>query len=59
MTPRRTYLPSITTLARFKAENEEPVFENMNLSYLALNQSSMTRLKQFVYRFQVYNTAES
>ena len=49
MTPRRTYLPSIT-LACFKAENEEPVFENMNLSYLALNQSSMTRLKQFVYK---------
>ena len=45
MTPRRTYLPSITTLACFKAENEEPVFENMNLSYLALNQSSMTRFK--------------
>ena len=37
----------------------EPVLENMNLSYLAQNQSSVTRLKQFVYRCQMYNTTES
>ena len=54
MTLRRTYLPSINTLACSK-----PVFENMNLSYLAQNQSSVTRLKQFVYRCQMYDTTES
>ena len=32
------------------------MLENMNLSCLAQNHSSMTRLKQFVYRCQVYNT---
>ena len=62
MTPRRTYLPrtylpSINTLACSK--DIDPVLENMNLSYLAQNQLSMTRLKQFVYRCQMYNTTES
>ena len=57
MTPRRTYLLSINTLACSKAEIYiKPVLENMNLSCLAQNHSSMTRLKQFVYRSQVYNT---
>ena len=53
MTPRRTYLSSI------KAEIMEPMLENMNLSYLAQNHLSMTRLKQFVYRCQMYITTES
>ena len=47
MTPTRTYLPSINTIACSKAEIE-PVLENMNLTYLAQNHSSITRLKQFV-----------
>ena len=59
MTPRRTYVPSINTLACSKAEIIEPVLENMNLSYLPQNHSSVTRLKQFVYRCQMYNTTES
>ena len=60
MTPRRTYLPSINTLACSKAEilSIEPVLENMNLSYLAQNHSSVTRLEQFVYRCQMYNTTQ-
>ena len=58
ITSRRTYLPSINTLACSKAEIE-PVRENMNLSYLAQNYSSITRLKQFVYRWQMYCTTES
>ena len=56
MTHRRTYLPSINTLACSIAET---VLENMNLSYLAQNHSSVTRLKPFVYRSQVYNTTKS
>ena len=43
MTPRRTYLLSINTLACSKAE-----IENMNLSYLAQNHSSVTRLKNLL-----------
>ena len=39
--------------------NLEPVLENMNLSYLPQNHSSMTRLKQFVNRCQMYDTTES
>ena len=58
MTLRRTYLPSINTLACSKAEIE-PVLENMSLSYLAQNHSSVTRLKQFIYRCQMYDTTES
>ena len=54
MTPRRTYLPIINTLACSKAG-----LENMNLSYLAQNHSSVTSFKQFVYRCQMYNTTES
>ena len=54
MTPRRRYSPSINTLACSK-----PVLKNMNLSCLAQNHSSMTRLKQFVYRCQMYNNTES
>ena len=50
MTPRRTYLPSISTLACSKADDIEPVLETMNLSFLAQNHSSVTRLKKFVYR---------
>ena len=59
MTLRRTYLPSINTLACSKAELRKPVLENMNLSYLAQNHSSVTRLKQFVYRCQMHDTTES
>ena len=44
MTPRNTYLSSIYTLACSKAEIE-PVFENINLTYLAQNHSSVKRLK--------------
>ena len=58
MTPSRTYLPSINILACSKAEIE-PVLENMNHSHLAQNHSSVTRLKQFVYRCQMCNTTES
>ena len=36
----------------------EPVPENMNLSYLAQNHSSVTRLKQFIYRCQMYNITQ-
>ena len=56
--PRRTYLPSINTLVCSKTEIE-PVLENMNLSYQVQNHSSVTRLKQFVHRCQMYDTAES
>ena len=59
MTPRRTYVPSINTLACSKAEIIEPVLENMSLSYLPQNHSNVTILKQFVYRCQMYNTNES
>ena len=59
MTPRRTYLPSINTPACSKADDIEPVLETMNLSFLAQNHSSVTRLKQFVYRCQKYHTIES
>ena len=59
MTPRRTYLPSINTLAYSQADIIEPVLENMNILYLEQNHSSVTRLKQFVYRCQMYNTTES
>ena len=59
MTPRRTYLPSINTLVCSKGRDIEPVLENINLYYLAQNHSSVTRLKQFVYRCQMYNTTES
>ena len=31
----------------------------MNLSFLAQNHSRVTRLKQFVYRCQMYDTTES
>ena len=58
MTPRRTYLHNINTLACSKAEIE-PVLKIMNLSYLVQNHSSVTRLKQIVYRFQMHNTKES
>ena len=51
---RRTYLPSINNLACSKA-----VLENINLSFLSQNHSSVTRLKQFVYGCQKYNTIES
>ena len=40
---RRTYLPSINTLACSKAADVEPVLENMNLSYFAQSNSSVTR----------------
>ena len=30
--------------------------EFLNLSYLVQNRLSVTRLKQFVYRYQLYNT---
>ena len=43
----------------FSGCDMEPVLENMNLSYLAQNHSSMTRLKEFVYRCQMYNITES
>ena len=60
MTPSRTYLPSINTLACSKAEIYiEPVLKNINLSYLVQNHSSVTWLKKFVYRCQMYDTAES
>ena len=60
MIPRRTYLPSNNTLACSKAEIEpKNMLKNMNLSYLAQNHLSMTRLKHFVYRCQKYNAAES
>ena len=59
MTFRRKYLPSINTLACSKAEILEPVLDNMNLSYLAQNHSSVTRLKHFVYRCQMYDTTKS
>ena len=58
MTPGRTYLPSINILACSR-ERYRPVLENMNLSYLAQSHSSVKRLKQFVYRCQMYNTTES
>ena len=58
MSPRRTYVLSIPKLACPKADIE-PVLYNMNLSYLALNYPSMTRLKQFVYRCQMHLTAKS
>ena len=35
------------------------MLENLNLSHLTQNHSSVTRLKQFVYRCQMYNTTES
>ena len=57
MTPRKTYLPNINTVACSKAEIQ-PVLENTNLSFPAQNHSSMTRLKQFVYRCQMYNTTQ-
>ena len=61
MIVRRTYLPSITTLACSKAGIYEPLLptENMNLSYLLQYHSSIARLKQFVYRCQMYDTTES
>ena len=46
MTHRTTYLPSNNTLACSKSDIE-PVLENMNLSYLAQNHSSVTRCKKF------------
>ena len=55
MTVRRTYLPSIITLACSKADTEH-MLENMNLPH---NHSSVTRLKQFVYKCQMYDTTES
>ena len=58
MTPRKTYLPSIKTIACSKAESIDPVLGNMNLSCYAQNHTSMTRLKQFVYRCQAYNTTK-
>ena len=58
MTLRRKYLPSVNTLAYSKARDIEPVLANMNLSYLAQNHSSVTRLKQFVYRCQTCDTVE-
>ena len=45
MTPRRIYMPNINTLACCKACDIELRLENMNLSYLAQNHSSVTRLK--------------
>ena len=60
MTPRKTFLPSINTLALSCSKAEiEPVLENMNLSYVAQNHSSITGFKQFADRCQVYNTTES
>ena len=56
MTLRRANLPIINTLACSKAEIQRLCFENMNLPYLALNQSSVARLKQFVFRCQKYIT---
>ena len=56
MTLRRTYLPSINALACSKARDIEPVLENIKLSHLVQNHSSVTRLKQFVYRCQMNNT---
>ena len=45
MTPRRSYLLSINTLASSKAEIKS--LYNMNLSYIEQNHSSMTR---FLYK---------
>ena len=58
MTSRRTYSPSFNTLACSQAEIKEPVLEYINLSYLAQNHSSITRLKQFnvCNRCQIYNS---
>ena len=55
MIPRRTYMPGIIVLACSEAEIE-PVPENMNLSYLAQYHSSVTRLIQLIYIYQMYNT---
>ena len=56
MTPRRKHLSSINTLACSKenracASKYEPL--------LPCGESSLIRLKQFVYRCQMYNTTES
>ena len=59
MTPRRTFLPRINIQACSQAGDIAPVLENMNLSFFAQNHSSVTRLKQFVYRCQMHNTTES
>ena len=50
MTPRRTYLFSIYTLACSKAES---VLENMNLFYLAQNHSSVTRVPVGMHVFHI------
>ena len=59
MTVRRTYLPNITALACSTADTYSLCLKTFNLSYLPQNHSSMTRLKQVVYRCQMYDTAES
>ena len=59
MDPRGTYYPSISALVSSKAESIKPVFEIINLSYIAQNHSSMTILIQFVYRYQMCITNES
>ena len=45
MTVSVTYLASIYTLAFSNKAEMESVLENMNLTYLAQNHSSVTRLK--------------